>query len=282
MIPSIVFSDMDGTFLASDKTVPAANLVVLDELARRGIPFVPCSGRAQSGLMTEVVAHEATRYVVCSNGATILRIDHANGTWQMKSIREVSFPKEAALRLFEELNGLEMQFDVFADGVAWNNAARFSRIGEYGIEPRMLAYIRSNRRSVSYDVPEIVERSHRIERLHLCFKDTRTRDAMLVAVDAIDGICCLAPEREHLEVCVEGVNKGSALVWLCEHEGLDLTASVAFGDGGNDVELIIAAGMGFAMANALNICREVADHVCEENDAGGVGRALMGLLAEEC
>ena len=41
----IVFSDMDGTLLTSDKQMSDATWAMLDELARRGIEFVPCTGR---------------------------------------------------------------------------------------------------------------------------------------------------------------------------------------------------------------------------------------------
>lgn len=280
MVPSVVLSDMDGTFLASDKTVPPVNLEALDALAALGVPFAPCSGRAGSGFVSAVIDHPATRYAVCSNGASIYRVRHADGAAELEPLREISFPKDAAVRLFEALQGREMQFDVFADGVAWVNAERFSTIGEYGIEPRMLAYIRSNRRCVEEEVPQIVERARRVERLHLCFKDEETRDAMMAAVDAIEGICYLTPEAEHIEVCVLGANKGSALAWLCEHEGLDLSSSVAFGDGGNDVELVASAGVGVAMGNALRPCLEAANLTCESNDEGGVGRTLLRLLSE--
>lgn len=278
MIPSIVLSDMDGTFLADDKSVPSANMRALDLLERHGVPFAPCSGRAGSGFVGAVIEHPATRYAVCSNGASIFRVSHEGASSALVPLREVCFPKEAALRLFAEVRDLDMQFDVFADGCAWSNARRFSTLGEFGIEPGMLSYIRSNRRTVDYEVPEIIAKARRVERLHLCFRDDEARGAMLAAVDGIDGICCLTPENDHLEVCVEGVDKGSALRWLCEHEGLDVSASVAFGDGGNDVELMRAAGIGVAMGNALPPCRRAADRTCGVNGVGGVGMALANLL----
>ena len=39
----IVFSDMDGTLLTSNKQMSDATWAMLDELARRGIEFVPCT-----------------------------------------------------------------------------------------------------------------------------------------------------------------------------------------------------------------------------------------------
>ncbi len=42
----IVFSDMDGTLLTSDKQMSDATWAMLDELVRRGIEFVPYGTRA--------------------------------------------------------------------------------------------------------------------------------------------------------------------------------------------------------------------------------------------
>ncbi len=50
----IVFSDMDGTLLTSDKQMSDATWAMLDELARRGIEFVPCTGRPLSGIVCTV------------------------------------------------------------------------------------------------------------------------------------------------------------------------------------------------------------------------------------
>lgn len=60
----IVFSDMDGTLLTSDKQMSDATWAMLDELARRGIEFVPCTGRPLSGIFEPILAHPAVHYAV--------------------------------------------------------------------------------------------------------------------------------------------------------------------------------------------------------------------------
>ena len=67
----IVFSDMDGTLLTSDKQMSDATWAMLDELARRGIEFVPCTGRPLSGVFEPILAHPAVHYAVCANGASV-------------------------------------------------------------------------------------------------------------------------------------------------------------------------------------------------------------------
>ena len=44
----VVFCDMDGTFLTRDKRVLGENFALLDRLAEKSVPFVPCSGRIWS------------------------------------------------------------------------------------------------------------------------------------------------------------------------------------------------------------------------------------------
>lgn len=60
----IVFSDMDGTLLTRDKQLSDATWAMLDELARRGIEFVPCTGRPLSGIFEPILAHPAVHYAV--------------------------------------------------------------------------------------------------------------------------------------------------------------------------------------------------------------------------
>ena len=47
---------MDGTLLTSDKQMSDATWAMLDELARRGIEFVPCTGRPLSGIFEPILA----------------------------------------------------------------------------------------------------------------------------------------------------------------------------------------------------------------------------------
>lgn len=76
----IVFSDMDGTLLTSDKQMSDATWAMLDELARRGIEFVPCTGRPLSGIFEPILAHPAVHYAVCANGASVWQLDEDTPT----------------------------------------------------------------------------------------------------------------------------------------------------------------------------------------------------------
>ena len=55
----IVFSDMDGTLLTSDKQMSDATWAMLDELARSGVTRAHCTDRELSGVFESTRAHHA-------------------------------------------------------------------------------------------------------------------------------------------------------------------------------------------------------------------------------
>lgn len=65
----------------------------------------------------------------------------------------------------------------------------------------------------------------------------------------------------YLEVVLKGVNKGCALKKVCEYFGCDIGSSVAAGDEENDLEMIKAAGIGCAVANAVPSVKAAAAFV---------------------
>ena len=83
---------------------------------------------------------------------------------------------------------------------------------------------------------------------------------------------------EAVEVLPVGVSKGSALAALAETDlvpPVPPSHIVAAGDGENDIEMLQLAGVGCAMANAVDKVKAVADRVLRgTNDEDGVVEAL--------
>lgn len=69
-------------------------------------------------------------------------------------------------------------------------------------------------------------------------------------------------------------DKGKALLTMARHEGFDISETMAFGDGGNDLPIIRQAGIGVAMGNAREQVKAVADYVTASVDDDGVAKAL--------
>ena len=85
--------------------------------------------------------------------------------------------------------------------------------------------------------------------------------------------------KNNIEINSVSAGKGKALRRLCELLGLRPEESAAFGDGLNDIEMLEAAGIGCAMANAGAAVRAAADRIVESNNDAGVGKEIFRILA---
>ena len=270
---ALVFADMDGTFLASSKSIPIPNLRILNRLADLGVAFVPCTGRPVSAVPQELRAHRATRYVVGSNGAVIF------DARAQRVLHVERMSKSKVLALYERVKHLHVTFDIFAGGKVYSEKERYEAMGGYGIDEPTLAMLRKVRKPVDLSVPQLVSRAQAVEKVTGFWRDTRDRDELARAIRDVGGFSSAHGHPKNFELQDQGVSKGSALVWLCEYAGVSASAAVAFGDEANDVPMIREAGCGVAMANAVPEVLEVAQAVTASNDAAGVALYLQALFA---
>lgn len=81
-----------------------------------------------------------------------------------------------------------------------------------------------------------------------------------------------------VDLIIPNCHKASGLARLVERWGITPEQCVAFGDGENDIEMLEYCGMSYAMENAPDNVKEVADYICPSNNDDGVLVALDELF----
>ncbi|MBO7676711.1 MAG: HAD family phosphatase, partial [Erysipelotrichaceae bacterium] len=76
------------------------------------------------------------------------------------------------------------------------------------------------------------------------------------------------------EVSPKGYTKGSAMLKVMKEYGLEQKDLCAFGDGGNDIEMLKSAALGIAMGNGRQELKDVADYVAHDISDDGLYKAL--------
>jgi hypothetical protein len=89
-------------------------------------------------------------------------------------------------------------------------------------------------------------------------------------------ITCSTPR--YIEVVNKSSGKGNGLMAMCDYLGFAPRDAIAFGDESNDLSLLLAAGKGVAVGNAVDALKEAADYVCATCAEGGVGDVLMDIV----
>lgn len=274
--PRIVFSDMDDTFLARDKSVPAENLAALDTLAERGIPFVPCTGRPWYAVPREVLDHLACRYAVAADGTVIVEVRDAR---HARRIHELPLGKERALALYGRVEGLPITFDIFWEGGIYVDRRRYELVRGFPmIEPERNAYL-SGRTPLDLSTPEILQRLGGVDRLSSFMGTQELRRQVMVAVGEDPTLAYTFSSDVNLEITDARASKGSGVRWLCGHLGISRKDAFGFGDSPNDLTMMGAVGTGVAVANATPELADAAGVVLPwTSDEGGLGRYLSALL----
>jgi len=80
---------------------------------------------------------------------------------------------------------------------------------------------------------------------------------------------------EFTDITANGADKGKGILAMARHEGFDPSRTIAFGDGGNDTSMILQAGIGIAMGNAIEELKQQADYVTTSVDEDGILNALQ-------
>lgn len=83
-----------------------------------------------------------------------------------------------------------------------------------------------------------------------------------------------------IDLIIPGLHKANGLSLLQKEWEMSSADIIAFGDGGNDIEMLKYAGDGYAMANASQEVLKIAENIAPSNDDDGVLTILKEKLVE--
>lgn len=87
---------------------------------------------------------------------------------------------------------------------------------------------------------------------------------------------CNSTRWTHLftDIIPAGSNKWAGISEIIGRLGIAPEETMAFGDGGNDIDMLSGAGIGVAMGNAAQEVKRHADYVTTSVDSNGIAKAL--------
>lgn len=251
-----IVTDLDGTLVGPDLRIVPRSAAALAAFRRSGGQVILATGRnevsagryhAELGLHTPVIVY---------NGARVVDLESGNLLYA-KDIGPLYVPlRDLALnRLPEQVGAVAF---VGGEPVIVHDA------------PALAEYARRDglrlRRAEGVDelvgVVKVLLVNDRPELAGL---------ARLVAA-ACPELVTVSSEPTYLEVLPPAVSKGAALRWLAARCGVDPAEVAAIGDNPNDADMLVAAGLGAAPADAHLDVRAVADVV--------LGRCVEGAVAD--
>ena len=252
-----VAMDMDRTILPSSLELSPATVAAVAAVRRAGIEPIIATGRMFASTRPYARTLGITAPVICYQGALVA--DPASGEWLLH--RPIDVP--TALQVIADIRREGFHMNVYVDDELCvekptpeaRTYAEHARLQMHVVGDFDTWLTQPTTKIVVVGDPEPLDGLN--ERLR-----ARYGDRLFIAKSL----------PIFLEVASPRVSKGMALRFVCERLGIDPRATVAFGDGANDLELLEAAGVGVAVADADPALLRIADWtvppVAEDGVAG--------------
>jgi Cof subfamily protein (haloacid dehalogenase superfamily) len=257
----LIAVDMDGTLLDGDGRIPEGLWPLLDRLHERGIRFAPASGRQLATLQRAFVDHLDHMVFLAENGAYVVE----GGVEISSDAMDAAFTASLITRV-RAIEGRDLGVVVCGKRSAYIERADDAFRAE---ADKYYAHLQV--------VGDLLEVDDQILKVAIFdFEDAATTAPALEDLRASHQVVV---SGEHwIDVMNLGVNKGVALERLQAATGITREQTAAFGDYLNDLEMMDAAALSFAMANAHPLVAERARYAAPSNLDHGVLTTIEKLL----
>lgn len=260
----VLFLDMDGTVLRSDKSVSERTKTALKAAQKAGVKLVVATGRTLK-IAPPIIYELDFDYAIISNGASIY--DLRTG----ERIYHNGFSAKSARILYELIKDDCNFIEFFADGEILLSKAAYELKDHREIPTWHRKYFQENKTPVwESEEAYIAAGAPGLEKIGLVRYPNEILKRAKSKLDATGLFNITGSISRSMEVNDKTCSKGVAIAEMCKRLGIDIARAAAMGDSSNDLDMIRTAGCGVAMENAKDMVKEVADHITASNDEDGV------------
>ena len=265
----IIALDLDGTLLNSRKELSPGNRAALERAAEAGYEIVPTTGRFYGGMPQTIRELPFVRYAITINGAEVA--DLFTGEVMYKA----EIPWQQTVELMAWLDTMPVIYDCYMDNGGWMSIPLKEKIDETVDD----AHYRKMLHELRKPVPELKEfltqRGQDVQKVQFFTRDAQLRLELMKSIpEKFPGLVTSSSQVQNVEINAMAANKGDALMALARRLGVAEEATLAFGDGNNDLSMLRRAGVGIAMDNAEADVKAAADHITLSCDEDGVARGI--------
>lgn len=256
----LIAMDLDDTLLRDDLTISDATRRAMEEAIARGVHLTVATGRMfdsaqkiarQIGLNVPIVTYQ---------GSLIKNLLDED------ILYERSVSAATAAQIYDYCLAHKLHLQSYIDDKLY--------VAEQN--DKIIAYAKQS------DIPYTVEPdfakviAHGKQTKLLIIDDPDRLDAMMPELRKLLGpdVHLTKSKAHYLEFLHREGTKGHALRFLAAHYGIPMEETIAVGDAMNDHEMIEAAGLGIAMANAVPALKEIAGYITLGNNEDGVKHVI--------
>ena len=248
-----IFFDIDGTLVSFEThCIPASTIQVLTKVREKGIKLYIATGRAK-------------RVINNLQGFSFDGFITMNGSVCYNAANEVIYSRPFAPADLKTMEGILM---------------KEPSLPCFVLTKEELYVVNRNEQVTAFtkllNFPELPDiEAHKIQTLDVYQFSPFFNEEMEQMYMPL--MCESVATRWHpsfVDIARKGNTKALGIDHVLSHYGINLADCMAFGDGGNDIDMIQHVPIGIAMGNAIDELKKVADYITTSVDHKGIENAL--------
>lgn len=269
MMKRIIFVDSDGTLKNNEGVISEKTINTLKELKANEIDVVITTGRPRYHALKVKNKSNASRYVISSNGAEVYDEE------ENKIIFANYLSKDAVIKIT-------------------NIANRYNSRCVYTIEGK--EYVSDEVKNehqvlLNEDLETFLNKNY-VKQIFIRADDTKSINKTYKKIKKLSEVKIVNQSSYFQTGIVEEkglwfsvadckVNKGNAIMKLCEYLNIELINTYGFGNDYNDISMFNAVKYSIVMDNANEDLKKKARIIAKSNDEDGVANLLEELFLKE-
>lgn len=267
--------DIDGTLLDNNSKVTDESREALKKLDDAGIKVVLASGRVFPSIKYNQKLLGIPGPIVATNGSLI--------SLDGREIYKSYYIEDDLLKnLYEFCLEYKMDFHFYDEDNYYTNRLNLDRIkhlkidNDFGMNYQVDLIIKND--PVSY----LINQGKKAIKFQISGIDEKeiSKEKIIDLLDKDFGedLYITASGDSLLEIGNKNATKWTSIEEICDKLGIYTNEVAAIGDAYNDIPMVKGAGLGFAMGNAKDKLKEVADVIVADNESGGDLEAVNYVL----
>lgn len=255
-------TDLDDTLLDKEKNVSKENLEAIEYFKSNGGLFTFVTGRTHLGIGGVLNQVEPNTYIGTLNGGSIY--DHK----QNKNIMEIELGEGFVEILeFVDKEFCDIGFEVMCHDKCW--ICKTNDLVIKHITHEKLPLITCDYHNVPGKRGKVLLVGE-IERINQLVEALKTHP-MAERFDFVRST------RHYYEILPKGSHKGNLLKEIAKLNNIDMNRTIAVGDNDNDIKMLEFAGCGYAVENANENAKKVADRITVSNLDSAIAKIIDEL-----
>ena len=286
----LIAVDLDGTLLNSYGEVSIRNREAIKKAMSNGIEVVLASGRPMESIKSISLDIEASKYIICGNGAVVYDIK------DNQTIYENYLDKDKVLKIVKICEENSIYCSVYTEKTIIAKTLNYNVL-YYNHENAKKEESKRTHINIVENMYKYIESidTNKFSKITICDNDEIIFSRILQKIKKLkkidvldvehmsrkvikDGTELVNIEYFYTEISNQNVNKWYAIQNLIDKLAIEEDEIIAIGDNKNDEMMVKNSGLGIAMGNSYLSNKNIGNMIVSDNDKDGVAEAIEEII----